>query len=390
VFVAEARLANFDFKSGTPLLKGGSGKGRDLETATRSAIAEGMERYCSYRGDVALVRASYRDVADRAMAPQRFVLHSAEQYATAGFVYRAPDDATEIAWVEGRRFDSGSEVLLPASMVFLSHAHVAWWEMAAMATSNGLGAGATLDDALLSGLCEVIERDAFLLAWLFRQTPPAIDPDSWPGWVRSVARQYGYFGIELSVRVLESDTGVPVMMSLALDRDPGGIGATIGLACHPDPQVALEKSVLELCQARAIIQLNQRMRSPRARLRSHDDVRSLEDHCLYYSLPEHRDEVLFFVSSAEKVALERIPSAPASAREIAARLAARGIECAYVDLTTADLEEYLRVVRVMATDLVPITFGVGMERLESRRVREAAERFGVPVAEMNRAPHPMS
>jgi ribosomal protein S12 methylthiotransferase accessory factor len=154
--------------------------------------------------------------------------------------------------------------------------------------------------------------------------------------------------------------------------------------------VALEKSVLELCQARAIIQLNQRMRNPRARLRSHDDVRSLEDHCLYYSLPEHRDEVLFFVSNADKVALHNVPGAPGSAHEIAARMAEQGIECAYVDLTTADLEAYLRVVRVMATDLVPITFGVGMERWESRRVREAAERFGVPVAEMNRAPHPMS
>ena len=70
--------------------------------------------------------------------------------------------------------------------------------------------------------------------------------------------------------------------------------------------------------------------------------------------------------------------------DLAHRLRTHGIRVAIVDVTAPDVASGpFRVVRAVSPDLMPITFGHGLERLPPERVR------GLPVASPRPPMHPV-
>ena len=68
--------------------------------------------------------------------------------------------------------------MIPASLVYLAIPPTAREDAFTPATSNGLAAGPTLDYAILHGLYECIERDAFLITWMARLPHPRFSSPS--------------------------------------------------------------------------------------------------------------------------------------------------------------------------------------------------------------------
>jgi len=73
-----------------------------------------------------------------------------------------------------------------------------------------------------------------------------------------------------------------------------------------------------------------------------------------------------------------------------------GHRVAYADLTLPDIASVgLSVVRVLVTELQPIHFGYGLERLGGSRLTSAPQRWGLADAvrshaDLNRCPHPLA
>ena len=84
--------------------------------------------------------------------------------------YAPVDDATVLHWVEGHSLTHDRPVLVPASLAYLLPL-----DTFCPQTSNGLAAGRTWHEAALRALCEVIERDALLFAWLTMRPAPLLD-----------------------------------------------------------------------------------------------------------------------------------------------------------------------------------------------------------------------
>ena len=78
------------------------------------------------------------------------------------------------------------------------------------------------------------------------------------------------------------------------------------------------------------------------------------------------------------------------------RLESSGSTVAYVDLTMPDLEPYpLSIVRTIATELHPIHFGFGEERLGGTRLFSVPRLLGytdrdLTEADLNPCPHPLA
>ena len=77
-----------------------------------------------------------------------------------------------IHWATGRWLDSGEPVAVPALATYLNFPAPSS-EQFGQTTSNGLAAGASLEEATLSALYELIEHDAFMLFWLAGLRPRA-------------------------------------------------------------------------------------------------------------------------------------------------------------------------------------------------------------------------
>ena len=115
--------------------------------------------------------------------------------------------------------------------------------------SNGNAAGNCLEEAILQGLLELVERDAVGLWWYNRACVPGLDLDSiddpYLPRLRAFlqARQR-----ELWILDVTSDLQIPAFT--AVSRRVGGPKEEImfGFGAHLDPKIALLRAVTELNQ----------------------------------------------------------------------------------------------------------------------------------------------
>ena len=237
-----------------------AGKGSTGAQAEASALCEAIERYSGlFQGDEIRIERRFVDFADgEAIHPNELQLYSERQY----------DRAREINARESRfnvvpsRFDPTAELnWTPVwSLTRRQHRYVLtaqmFYSMAAdpgnrfaAPDSNGSAAGNTLEEAILQGFFELVERDAFACWWYNRVRLPEMDLASFGDPWLSQARKY-YESFHRSLWLLDAthDLGVPVFIAVSgrTDKTPQDIIFAAG--AHSDPRIAAGRAVSELNQ----------------------------------------------------------------------------------------------------------------------------------------------
>jgi ribosomal protein S12 methylthiotransferase accessory factor len=401
-FLYTATLAHFDFRFAEKHDRLAAGKGWTERQAMLSALGEAVERYAACHWDPRRTfLARWGAVEQAALSPVDLVLYSDEQYARKDWPYVPWAADQEVTWIRGVELPSGLEVALPASLVYLVYPTPRAEDYFAPATSNGLAAGPSLDAAILSGLYELIERDALLVTWMNRLPATEIEVTDDGSAGASVVRHYRRFGVEVRALLMRTDQPAAVVMALASDQDPARPARLIGMGCDLDPGRALSKAIFELCQARPSESNRYREHPPAGRLKGHEDVRALEDHPAFFCLPENSHEFEFLWAAGDKRPLRALAdrSTGTVAGDLVAcvdALAAAGHRVAYVDLTTPDVTSAgMWVVRTIAAGLQPIHFGWGQERLGGGRLLDMPRRLGLSggrrtLDDLNPCPHPLA
>ncbi len=234
------------------------GKGATPVEAEVGALCEAVERYSgTFHGDEARERGSYRALGERAIHPNDVLLIDERQYADRErwnrehgrfhLIGRPFDEREEIDWTPVWSLRQQRHRLLPTAMLYFGTPGEAGGRSLG-ADSNGNAAGSRLEDAVLQGLLEVVERDAVALWWYNRTTAPTVDLDAFgDDWLARVRAEYRALGRELWVLDVTADLGIPVMV--AASRDPAGPERIMfGFGAHLDPRIALRRAVTELNQ----------------------------------------------------------------------------------------------------------------------------------------------
>jgi ribosomal protein S12 methylthiotransferase accessory factor len=400
--VYQATLSNFDFRRAPDLERIATGKGLGDASAERGAVIEALERYCAcqMRAD-ALVFGSSGTLDGASIEPEELVLYSERQYEAQRFPYRRPVAGEELTWVRGTLLDSGEAVYAPASLVYLNFAGAGGHERFTTMTSSGLAGGDDLPSAVLAGMYELVERDAFVITWLNRLPAPRIDFPETAGFSSDARRHYRRFGIETHAFDLTTDLGIPVVMAVAVDRSGETPAVTVGLGCNLHPAVALERAVMEVAQVRVGSVPRYRSAQAPPLPRRYDDVRTLEDHAAFAASREYLDELDFLLDSVDSQSLGDLPDQSRGTVEMdlylcGKRLEHAGCTVAFVDLTQPDLDPLgVRIVRAIATGLQPIHFGSGEEHLGGKRLFSVPRLLGhatrdTTEADLNPCPHPLA
>ncbi len=128
------------------------------------------------------------------------------------------------------------------------------------ATSNGLASGNNLTEALISGLSEVIERDANTLFDLRPETERSARrlnlgdlPD---GPCREIVEQLDAAGVACAVWDTTSDIGLATFRCLIVDREARvvrPIHAARGMGCHTRRDISFLRAVTEAAQSRLTV-----------------------------------------------------------------------------------------------------------------------------------------
>ena len=369
----------------------GFGIALDDDVARTSAVAEVVERWAALAPVPAeqLVRAAYSSLRGGALAPSCFPLYSSRQLRGQERVTALTDDGP-IDWRPARSLTRRRDLLVPAALVHLSLVRRPPNTYMAEATATGTACHTSVPDATLAALCEVLERDAVMAAWLARVSACEVQPDT----TTAAIIEGPLRNCEATFRIyrVPSDSPFPVMLAVAWSD--GHPRAAVGAACHPDRQRASTRAVLEAAQVLSWL----RSRPPRLP----EQVRTFADHADLYATPEGSATLAGFCaggdeSTADAAGIPDTDTTPSRlAMDAVRHLADEHHEVVVVDLTTPEIAaDGFHVVRVLVTGMIDINADVRWPRLGGNRARGTRARLTlanglVREERMNRHPVPLA
>jgi ribosomal protein S12 methylthiotransferase accessory factor len=203
-----------------------AGVGADWDPAFMKALGEALERYSAavYRTD------EFVSAPDNPVAPDRFV-QPGESPAGSAIDY----------WHPAEDLATGEAVELPAELVVFPppERHVR------PPITTGLGLGNDGIEALLSGLYEVVERDAAMLSWYSSYEPLGLAVDD--AGFETLAARAGSEGLEATALLLTQDVDVPVVAA-CVHREGEWPRFAAGMSADLDPEAAARGALEEAIQ----------------------------------------------------------------------------------------------------------------------------------------------
>jgi len=236
-------------------LNGGSfGKGSTAEQGEASALMEAIERYSGmFQGDEIRTTRRFTDFpSDQVIFPNDVLLYSDAQH-------RAPPAPEETHMEIPPPFDRTAIVewspvwslrderfrFLPSSLLYFFYRGGAGYN----ADSNGCAAGNTLEEAIVQGFLELVERDAYAIWWYNRLRRPQIDLSQFDdSYIRDLQNQLAETGRRLWVLDVTSDLGVPAFVAITHWMQNGRENIEFGSGAHFDTRIALLRALTELNQ----------------------------------------------------------------------------------------------------------------------------------------------
>jgi ribosomal protein S12 methylthiotransferase accessory factor len=387
---------------GTRCNKNNGGGGASLRGARLAAIGEAVERYSGAWVPFEELRYGTR----HELAAQGLVCLSPQEFTPfADWQYDQPDapcvrftEQTPLPWVESRRLSDGAPVWLPAQLVYLS-VELLRVNPIGYPTSNGLAYGSTPDEALVSAILELVERDSVMLAWYKRLSMPLIDISSDPDLAAYLAKHVGPTGLDVSLVDLSAFNGTPAVLAVVRNDRSGIAPLGLGAAANGDPRRAATKAACEAVSTRTWAVTKRRaghVVDPESNF--DETVRTFDDHIALYADAGLVERTRFLDSSPRRSTLDQMPvlpsGSPGELRDaLISTLAANGTDLYAVDLTSPDVREAGgHVVKVFSPHLQPLDSGYRRRYLGGARLRTRPVELGLvaPGDEdyVNPLPHP--
>ncbi len=380
-----------------------SGKGMNETRAKISAAGEAVERYSStiYTSNDILF-SSYDAIKEEALHPKHLVLYLPDQYKD--IIFSPFDPQQEIGWVKAFSLVHNKPVYVPAHSTILNYNLKNDKEYLCQATSNGLAAGASMMDAVLSAAGEVIERDAFVITWHNELPCKRYDPFLHPSIeVKNLCMAYKRRGVNMRLFELPTDTPMRVFLGIGVQAEGSGPQIVVGLGADFNAAKAARQALLEVGQVRPAFKQRIRIPETQARLahllKDPMNVEELEDHDLLYSVKDKIAafdflfklpfSVMDWGNDTEKTATEQFEILTDFFKKEERNFI-------YYNLTSPDMEQLgLFTARVIIADFQPIHFGTKNIRLGGNRLYEFAQNIGLKnkrttPEEINKNPHPLA
>ena len=230
-----------------------SGKGSTQQRARISAIMESFERCLAERPGLnsnisggisapALVE-SYAGAIEKCSVLDPKALLLPQPYT--------PQSLME--WVGAYDLMNREEVFVSANAVYHPYDSPGQCQKLFLSNTNGLASGNVIEEAILHGMLEVIERDAISTAQFSRNLGKEIVLTEEDGYLYELARKFKDEGIELKVWLVPSDTGIPTVIAATDDvklKDPALL--VMGAGSHLKPEIAVARAITEAAQSRVV------------------------------------------------------------------------------------------------------------------------------------------
>lgn len=224
------------------------GKGISKDHAKASAMMEGFERYSAERQDRdEIILSSVNEISAKGNYIDPKSLNLPKEFEKKDI------SDIRLEWSMAHDLITDKDYYIPTNAIYHPYTHDNNVESLFKSNTNGLASGNILEEAILHGIFEVIERDAWSIFELTHKNYSQIDLDTIESeTINETIEKFTSNGINIKLMDFTADIDVPTIAASADDtvtRDAGLL--TLGIGTHLDPEVAILRALTEVAQSRA-------------------------------------------------------------------------------------------------------------------------------------------
>lgn len=224
------------------------GKGISKDHAKASAMMEGFERYSAERQDSdEIILSSVNEISSKGDYIDPKSLNLPKEFEKKDI------SDIRLEWSMAHDLITDKDYYIPTNAIYHPYTHDNNVESLFKSNTNGLASGNILEEAILHGIFEVIERDAWSIFELTHKNYSQIDLDTIESeTINETIEKFTSNGINIKLMDFTADIDVPTIAASADDtvtRDAGLL--TLGIGTHLDPEVAILRALTEVAQSRA-------------------------------------------------------------------------------------------------------------------------------------------
>ncbi|MCL2687922.1 MAG: YcaO-related McrA-glycine thioamidation protein [Methanobrevibacter sp.] len=253
------------FSAIRPTAQGGgvsiyAGKGAKREQAKASAMMEGFERYSAEKQKKDEVASKIANIQE--MDGEKFI-HPNDLILSNEVKNLDFEEENSLEWTIATDIISEEEHYLPSNGIF--HPYIPLKSQNPeknnqktttaifKGNTNGLASGNVIEEAVLHGILEVIERDAWSIFELTKKNKKEIDITSIENpLINSLVEKFEKESIKIKLMDLTVDIDIPTIAATADDtvlQDPALL--SLGVGTHLNPEIAVLRALTEVAQSRA-------------------------------------------------------------------------------------------------------------------------------------------
>ena len=240
-----------------------AGKGAKKDQAKASAMMEGFERYSAEKQDIDnenSIIATFNNLKDSVHTKDSTskkdsnhppnIVHP-KDLILPNETKNLDFNEVEIEWTLSTDIVSEKEYYVPSNAIF--HPYIPENSTPLFkGNTNGLASGNVLEEAVLHGIFEVIERDAWSIFELTKKNKKQIDTNSISNSIiNELLNKFKKESIDIKLMDLTADIDIPTIAATADDtilKDPALL--SLGVGTHLNPEIAIIRALTEVAQSR--------------------------------------------------------------------------------------------------------------------------------------------
>jgi ribosomal protein S12 methylthiotransferase accessory factor len=358
----------------------------DASVALCKSGGESAERFClATVPSQSFSRGSFAEQSSD-LDPDEFKFFLPSQLSTKHFECFRWDEDSSFYWREGFDVTRKRETMLPAQLVYLPYYYRDDERYIIPASTSGGACAKTVEQSTLSGMFELLERDAFMIHYLSRTEGIGIDLRGSPLF-QEIEDYLAKFNLKLRTFLLQTDFPVCPVMAIITEESQSGVPApwmSAGLKCSFDPSRSILGAIEEACQTRPWIrgiltELERGVGAPKTERIS--DI--LIDRAVYWSSRDKIKDLSFLLRSRRTIRFEDLSPVGDEAGSVGLDFLVdycrrQGHPVYRVDITTPEVREHgLSVHKVIMPTLQQFYLNEPHMPLASTRWKDVPSQLGL-------------
>ena len=358
----------------------GEGSSSDVHKALETSIYEAMERYFAMRYEDQVLIYDSRQNLREAIDVRELILMKEWEYVNAHYSYVRYNDELKLHWCRCYEIRNMKLIprLIPATLAILRYSWKYRNERFAPTLSPGAASGDNYSKALLHGLYELVERDAFMMTWLNRLSCEKIVVDEFLSEeLTSSLRRLIEDGYKVEFVNITTEFKIPVILAL-ISQGEIKLSTTnyisFGLGSNLNPKKALMRAFSEALE----IMVNYYNFDDPGIIRM-KNIRTAVDN---FDLKNYFEKCSFLTESENECTVNQLPITESvddvnELETCVSRLVDRGLNVYFADLTPPQLRnaKYC-LIRAFVSYLQPHLIEWDCWRLDNPRIYTAPIEMG--------------